>query len=81
MIDPASLEAGKTYRGRHPQARYDITLGEKVWNDRTIVWANQTHVQYDGPAVSFGRHFPRVTREKFARWAGQEIPAEKGDAK
>jgi len=45
-------------------------------NDRTILHIGATTVQYDSPSVSFGRHFPSVSREKFLAWAERDVTDE-----
>lgn len=56
------LEVGKSYPARK---------GSRS-PERTIIWINEVgdRVQYDGPAVQNGRHYPSVSTEDFARWAG-----------
>ncbi|MBE0599887.1 MAG: hypothetical protein IH568_01090 [Burkholderiaceae bacterium] len=56
------LEVGKTYAARK---------GSRS-PERTIIWINEagTQVQYDGPAVRNGRHYPSASTEDFAKWAG-----------
>lgn len=78
MIDPKSLEVGKIYRSRRPQALYDTVAGVKVWDHRTIIRADETHVIYDSVSVPRGTNLPRVTREKFARWAAEEVIFKEG---
>ena len=59
-----TLTVGRTYRAKRP-----ANSGGRV-NDRTIVWKSQdgSLVQYDGPAVRFGAHYPKVTSDKFSEW-------------
>lgn len=46
-------------------------------NDRVIRHINFLgHIQYDGPAVGFGRHYPIVTEETFEKWAGRIVTDE-----
>lgn len=43
--------------------------------EREIIWisADGGRVQYDGAAVRYGRPYPTVTADDFAKWAGIEI--------
>ena len=72
-----TLTVGHTYRAKRP-----ANSGGRV-NDRTIVWKSQdgSLVQYDGPAVRFGAHYPKVTSGKFSEWAGEDVTHlyDKGD--
>lgn len=67
------LQVGKTYRARKP--RKAGTFGN-VYNDRTIIWRDKTLVQYDGPAVPDGRHYPKISIEAFLAWADREVQEE-----
>ena len=58
---------GRTYRVKKP-----ANSGGLV-NDRQVVYVSATSVQYDGPTVGFGRHYPTVSREKFEAWAGEDV--------
>lgn len=61
------LVHGRTYRAKKP-----ANSGGLV-NDRCIVYIDSQIVQYDGPAVGFGRHYPKVDRAKFEAWAGTDV--------
>lgn len=47
-------------------------------NDRQILHVSHItgQVQYDGPAVAFGRHYPKCTIQAFLRWADREVTDE-----
>lgn len=65
------LKEGRTYRGKRPKP---VRCGSvQLVNDRTIIWLGVLDVQYDGPAVATGRHYPRTTRERFLAWADKDI--------
>ncbi|EAX8474252.1 hypothetical protein M9319_004091 [Salmonella enterica] len=64
------LKVGRTYRGKRPQNRSGLV------NDRTILHIGATHIQYDGPVVGFGRHYPSCTREAFLQWAARDVTDE-----
>lgn len=62
-----ALRVGRTYRGKSP----GYTKG--FVNDRTITWLGEKQVQYDGPAVIYGRLLPRMPIEDFRKWADHDI--------
>ncbi len=62
------LIPGHIYRAKRPTRNY---LQE--YNDRQIIWVGMIEVQYDSPTVANGRHYPRVSREKFLAWAGADV--------
>lgn len=64
------LKVGRTYRAKKPGHSQELV------NDRTIKWIGLEEVQYDGPAVAFGRRYPKVSREKFLAWAGSDVTEE-----
>ena len=64
------LSVGRTYRAKKPGR-----IGSLI-NDRTIKWIGTEEVQYDGPAVAFGRHFPKVTIADFLKWAERDVTDE-----
>lgn len=61
------LKVGRTYRAKRP------ANCRGYFNDRTVLYIDIYDVQYDGPAVAIGRHYPRVTKEKFLSWADQDV--------
>lgn len=66
-MSKVELVHGRTYRAKKP-----ANSGGLV-NDRCIVYIDARIVQYDGPAVGFGRHYPKVDRAKFEAWAGTDV--------
>lgn len=64
------LKAGYTYRAKRPG------VSQGLVNDRTIKYIGMEFVQYDGPAVAEGRHFPKVSKEKFLAWADRDVTDE-----
>ena len=66
------LLQGRTYRAKKPACVRSCGMT----NDRTVIYIGVTEVQYDGPAVATGRHYPRVTIEKFIEWAGHDVTDE-----
>lgn len=64
------LSVGRTYRAKKPGR-----IGGLI-NDRTIKWIGSEEVQYDGPAVGFGRHYPKVSIEAFLKWADRDVTDE-----
>lgn len=72
-----TLTVGRTYRAKKPANSRGLV------NDRTILWigALGMTVQYDGPAVAMGRHYPKVSREDFLKWAGRDVTDELPEGK
>lgn len=68
-----ALRTGKTYRAKKP--RKAGVFGD-LYNDRTILWRDKTWIQYDGPAVPDGRHYPKISIEAFLAWADREVQEE-----
>lgn len=68
------LKVGRTYRAKKPRP----VPGDyaPLVNDRTIKWIGAFEVQYDGPAVSMGRHYPKVSHEQFRKWADRDVTDE-----
>jgi hypothetical protein len=61
------IEVGKIYRAKNPANAHGF------YNDRQVLWCDENKVQYDSPAVAIGRRQPIVDREKFEKWAGQDV--------
>lgn len=64
------LKVGQVYEAKKPRR-----VGMYV-NDRQIIWIGMFEVQYDGPAVANGRHYPRITIEVFIAWAARNVTSE-----
>ncbi len=49
--------------------------GHGEYNDRMVIWVSPTrlYVQYDASTLGFGRRYPRVTMEKFVKWAEADV--------
>jgi len=75
-MEATDLKVGNTYRAKKPAPAG--SMFKPVYNDRQILWISmdKSIVQYDGPAVPFGRRFPKISIEKFLRWAGEDVTAE-----
>lgn len=67
------LKVGRTYRGKKPRpaGQYMSQV-----NDRTLRWIGSDTVQYDGPAVADGRHYPEVSKTAFLAWADRDVTDE-----
>ena len=74
MSDLLEIKVGHTYRAKRP--RPAGTIISPLVNDRTVTWFSRSHVQYDSPSVSFGRHYPTVTIQKFRSWASHDVTDE-----
>lgn len=64
-----TLENGRFYRAKKPGNVRGYV------NDRQIIYLSPNTVQYDGPAVAMGRNYPKVSREQFEKWAGEDVTA------
>lgn len=65
------IRIGATYRGK---TRRSNDWGQS--NDRTVLYISPLgEVQYDSDMLPNGRRYPRVTMDKFLRWAAAEVPA------
>lgn len=64
------IAVGKFYRGKYPKR----LLNGKI-NDREVIWISEarTQLQYDGPSVPNGAHYPRVSMTDFLKWASHEV--------
>lgn len=67
------LKVYKTYRAKKPRA---TTGWNSYVNDRTIVWMGSEELQYDGPSVKNGSHYPKISIEKFLEWAEKDVTEE-----
>jgi len=72
------LQVGRTYRAKRPAPTGGL-FQQQLYNDRTIKWVGVLEVQYDGPAVAMGRHYPKVTIEAFRKWAARDVTDELPD--
>lgn len=61
------IQKGRVYRAKKP----GNTGG--YYNDRQVLYIGIDTVQYDGPAVGMGRHYPTVSMEKFKAWAAEDV--------
>ncbi|HFI2220148.1 TPA: hypothetical protein ACGPOR_000588, partial [Pseudomonas aeruginosa] len=68
------IQIGRTYRAKKPRA---VNCGvSQLINDRTVKYVGAFEVQYDGPSVRFGQHYPRIPIEKFLAWADRDVTDE-----
>ena len=75
--DCLKLQVGRTYRAKKPGKAGDAW--KPLINDRTIKWIGSCEVQYDGPSVARGRHYPKVPIAKFLAWASHDVTDELPD--
>ena len=68
-VDQLTLAVGRLYKGR--RRRQNPFTGE--YDDRIILYLDETTVQYDSYFVDSGRHYPKTTRVAFLRWAKEEV--------
>lgn len=66
------ITVGRCYQAKRPAP---IGLFNRAFNDRQVLWINEsrTEVQYDSPTVNNGRHYPKVSMEKFIKWAFLDV--------
>lgn len=64
------LAVGRCYRAKRPRNCVGLV------NDRQITWVGAYQVQYDSPAVSNGRHYPKVDIVDFLAWADRDVTDE-----
>lgn len=67
------IKIGRCYRAKTPRSAGQFM---PMVNDRQVTWFNGSHVQYDGPSVHAGRHYPTVTLQKFLDWASHDVTDE-----
>jgi len=68
--DRLELKVGRVYRGKRPRG---IGLFPPLCDDRQIIHIGLDTIQYDSPSVSGGRHYPKVSRERFEKWASHDV--------
>lgn len=71
-----NIERGRVYRAKKPRATgADWRYPTGFVNDRVVIYVNVLGdvVQYDGPAVARGRHYPKCTLKAFEAWAGEDV--------
>ncbi|MCH0685638.1 hypothetical protein KVQ01_11465 [Escherichia coli] len=68
------IKVGRTYRAKKPRAAG--LLFSPLVNDRTVIWVGFRELQYDGPSVKNGSHYPRVSIDKFLAWADRDVTDE-----
>jgi hypothetical protein len=62
------IVAGRTYRAKTPRC-----AGGGYFNDRHVMGFYMGFIQYDGPAVAHGKHFPKITVDEFVKWMGEDV--------
>ena len=64
------IESGHVYRAKKPKP---IGMFDPVFDDRQTLYVTGSRVQYDSPTVRDGRKYPTIDREKFEKWAGEDV--------
>lgn len=74
-IVAASLTAADILTGHIYEAKRPACASAFLFNDRQVTWvsADRSLVQYDSPTVPDGRRYPKVTMEKFLKWARRDV--------
>jgi hypothetical protein len=65
------FKVGQVWRAKRPVEVGGSLFEPGYINDRVIKHVGMFSIQYDGPSIKNGRHYPSVTHEQFARWAGR----------
>lgn len=73
MDGELELIVGRTYEGKR---KAGVGIFPALVNDRQIKWIGLDEVQYDSPTVAFGRHYPKVTKAAFLKWAKRDVTDE-----
>jgi len=65
------IKIGRCYRGKKPAP----CRADGMVNDRQVRWmsADLKELQYDGPAVQEGHHYPRLSMLAFLEWASHDV--------
>lgn len=71
-LESKNLTVGRFYRAKKPAPSGFPPLT----NDRQIKYIGGDKVQYDGPAVANGRHYPMTTIAAFLKWADRDVTDE-----
>lgn len=71
-MDEQDLRVGRVYRGKRKPTTF-VALHEEVYNDRQVLWIGLGEVQYDAPSVRAGRNYPKIPKDKFLAWAGEDV--------
>lgn len=66
------IERGHVYRAKKPK-QIRLFLEGDFYDDRMVVWMNDTKVQYDSPTVYRGSHYRMGDRARFEKWAGSDV--------
>jgi hypothetical protein len=72
-LTAADIKIGRFYEAKRPSM---VVSGGGLMNDRKVIYVSKTQVQYDGPAVQNGRHYPTVSMDAFLNWAKRDITDE-----
>lgn len=67
------LIRGHVYKAKKPRK---VGVFDPLWDDRQILWVGLDELQYDSPSVKIGKPYPRISIEKFLKWAGEDITAQ-----
>lgn len=78
ILKVEDLKVGHVYSAKRPK-EYDFP---PLLGDRQILWLGKgfddkegwtTFVQYDSPSVRNGRNYPKITAQKFLKWADKDV--------
>jgi hypothetical protein len=73
QLTAADIKPHRCYEAKKPAVASDGVV--QFVNDRQVLWVStfRDQVQYNSPSVKFGRHYPKVTMEKFLKWAARDV--------
>lgn len=80
LMTAAEIKRGHVYRAKHPRKRYTLGLGDH-FTDREVVYVDERRVQYDGPHIKLGQHFPTVSMDEFLAWVGKDVTEQERNRK
>lgn len=74
-LTAADIKVGRVFSAKRPKV---VGLFCGYLNDRQVIWVGSlgTEVQYDSPTVANGRHYPKISMEKFLAWANEDVTSQ-----
>lgn len=74
-MNALDIQVGRTYATAKPAPAGATFLHKGFLNDRQVLWISEDRqwVQYDSPAIAFGRRYRKVDMAVFAAWAAEDV--------
>lgn len=66
------LVVGHIYRAKKPKCVRLFREGD-FYDDRQILYIGTTSLQFNSVTVISGRRYPMIDRERFEKWAGEDV--------